>query len=45
MRAINNIGYQALPIIYLHVDAGYPADQSPYDDPYDEVNHFLLLYK
>ena len=45
MPAINNIGYQALPIIYLHDDAGYPANQSPYDDPYDEVNHFLLLYK
>ena len=38
-----NIGDQALPIIGLHDDTGYPADQSPYDDPYNEVDQFLLL--
>jgi hypothetical protein len=36
----NDIGDQALPIIRLHDNAGYPADQSPYDDPNNEVNHF-----
>jgi hypothetical protein len=37
----NDIGNQALTTIRPHDDAGYPADQCPGDNPYNEVDHFL----
>jgi hypothetical protein len=41
--ANDNIGDQSLTAIGLHDQTGYPADHSAYDDPYNEIDHFLLL--
>jgi hypothetical protein len=42
-NAYNDIADQTLSVICPHNYAGHPTDQSPYNDPDNEVNHILLL--
>jgi hypothetical protein len=37
------IGNETLPAIGFHDEAGYPAYQSADNDPYNKVDHFILL--
>lgn len=40
--ANKNVRNDSITIVHAHDDAGCPADQSPCDDPDNEIEHFLL---